>query len=80
MQPSSNLFRRLENMSGSAESLPGDQVKTVVEERVDENGRRVRVTRKIRLRLVHEQVCPAVAERRVLEPKSIIFSDSTFWL
>lgn len=61
-----NLLFRLENMNSSTESLNGEQIKTVVEERVDENGKKIRVTRKIRLRLVHEQVCPAVAERRVI--------------
>jgi hypothetical protein len=71
----SNMFGRLESMSGSAESLAGEQFKTVVEERVDENGKRIRVTRKIRLRLVHEQVCPAVAERRVLE---LVSNDDIF--
>lgn len=45
-------------------SAPSAAEKTVVEERVDEQGRRVRVTRKIRLRLVSERVSPEVAARR----------------
>lgn len=51
-------------MQSSTESVNGEQIKTVVEERTDEQGRRVRVTRKIRMRLVQETVSPAVAERR----------------
>lgn len=48
----------------AAELAPSATEKTIVEERVDENGRRVRVTRKIRLRLVSERVRPEVAARR----------------
>lgn len=66
------LCSRLENMNSSSESINGEQIKTVVEERVDENGKKIRVTRKIRLRLVHEQVCPAVAERRVYQKICIV--------
>lgn len=40
-------------------------IKTVTEERIDESGRRVRITRKIRMRLVTEEVSPEVAARRV---------------
>lgn len=59
------LLSRLESLNSSMESLNGEQIKTVVEERTDENGRRIRVTRKIRMRLVQEALSPAVAERRV---------------
>ena len=53
-------------MSTSMECVNGEQIKTVVEERTDEQGRRIRVTRKIRMRLVQEDLSPAVAERRVI--------------
>lgn len=53
-------------MNSSTESLPtGEQIKTIVEERVDDQGRRIRVTRKIKMKLIQEQVSQAVAERRV---------------
>lgn len=40
------------------------QIKTITEERIDDQGRKVIVTRNIRMRLVQEKVSPAVAERR----------------
>lgn len=51
----------------SFSAVPGvsssERIKEVVEERTDESGRLVRVTRKIRMRLVTEKVCPQVAAR-----------------
>lgn len=55
------------------ESVNGEQIKTVVEERTDESGRRIHVTRKIRMRLVQEDLSPAVAERRVRDHISLNF-------
>jgi hypothetical protein len=57
-------------MNGSTESVTlenGERIKTVEEVRVDENGNQVKVTRKIRMRLVQEPVSATVAERRVLQ-------------
>jgi translation initiation factor 3 subunit G len=45
------------------EQTPSDTIKIVEEIRTDETGRRIKVTRKIRLRLVSSQVCPEVARR-----------------
>lgn len=50
-------------------------IKTVTEERLDDAGRRVRITRRIRMRLVTEEVSPEVAARRVrdaLRPMPIL--------
>lgn len=41
-----------------------DNIKSVTEERVDDQGRRIRVTRKIRLRVVSEKVSVEVASRQ----------------
>lgn len=46
------------------EQLQPGELKTVVEERIDEQGRKIRATRKIRMRLVQENVSPGIAERR----------------
>ncbi len=45
-------------------SNPNERIKEVVEERIDEQGRQVRVTRRIVMRLVTTKVSAAVARRR----------------
>lgn len=42
---------------------PSEEFKTIVEERTDDQGRRMRVTRKVKLRLVTEKVSDGVAAR-----------------
>jgi len=50
-------------------------IKTIVEERTDEQGRKVRVTRKIRLKLVTEAVEPDVALRRAWKKFGLAAND-----
>ena len=63
-------YNRMSVLSKSPSPLasggPEDgNIKTVVEERIDEQGRAVRITRKIRMRRITESVPAVVAERRI---------------
>lgn len=53
----------MSTLTASSQMAEDSKIKTVVEERVNEDGKRVRVTRRIRMRLVTTNVSPQVAAR-----------------